>query len=308
MGKLQWIVLLCVITICYTRDGIILSGGQDSDSVEVFDPSSGQSCFLPSLPEIIYGHSMHNTLVCGGGGDLQTQTCLALVSGNWVPNHSLVEKRIFHSGWDSELGVILMGGYESLNTSEIVADLEGDMGEAAFDLESLTVGSCSISEQSTGTMVLTGGVASKRGVFQYSSVGFVGTLPSLGEGRYHHGCGEYYREVNGVRVQVLLVSGGIDGQQHLSSTEVLALTGNPTPTWTSVSPLPKAVAGLRCVSAGGLLYLTGGVDGEGLESEAVFAWQEENWEKVGDIRSARSYHAVSTIQIDQQEIQYCTWE
>ena len=51
----------------------------------------------------------------------------------------------------------------------------------------------------------------------------------------------------------------------------------------------------------------GGVD-EGLEeSDEVFAWveEEEEWEKVGEMREGRSYHAVSTIQMNHHAMQYC---
>ena len=105
--------------------------------MEVFDSNTGDSCYLPSLPGVTYGHTHHGALLCGGGGDLQT--CLALLSDKWVPIHTLLERRIFHSGWDSDKGFFLMGGYESLNTTEMVPLNDGELGEPAFTLQSQTV-------------------------------------------------------------------------------------------------------------------------------------------------------------------------
>ena len=117
--------------------GIILSGGQDSNTVGVFDSNTGDTCYLPSLPGVTYGHTHHGAIVCGGEGE--PQTCLAFSSGNWVPSHTLVEKRIFHSGWEFAQGLLLMGGYGSLNTTEIVSLRDGELGEPAFTLQSHTV-------------------------------------------------------------------------------------------------------------------------------------------------------------------------
>ena len=60
-----------------------------------------------------------------------------------------------------------------------------------------------------------------------------------------------------VCVQVLLVAGGLDGDDtHLSSTEVL--TGDST-AWTMATPLPRAVDGMRGISLDNTVYMTGKV-------------------------------------------------
>ena len=93
-------------------------------------------------------------------------------------------------------------------------------------------------------------------------------LPSLNEGRYLHGCGVYYA-ASGYQViitysilyycyykycQVFLVTGGWDGSNYLSSTELLT---SSTSSWTMANNLPRSMAGVRGVTLGGVLYMTG---------------------------------------------------
>ena len=60
-----------------------------------------------------------------------------------------------------------------------------------------------------------------------------------------------------VRVQVLLVAGGVDGDDNLlSSTEVLTVD---SPVWTMVTPLPRAVRGVGSVTLDNTVYMTGKV-------------------------------------------------
>ena len=54
---------------------------------------------------------------------------------------------------------------------------------------------------------------------------------------------------------IFLVTGGWDGAGvYLSSTEVLS---SPSSTWTMVSNLPRSMYGVRGVTLGGVLYMTG---------------------------------------------------
>jgi hypothetical protein len=117
--------------IIISMPGIILSGGYGaSTSVEVFVPSTGQSCSLPALPDERYGHTMDSLLICGGGWDSTTAatTCLSFTSGQWITSHTLVEERNYHTSWQTEQGLVLMGGYSSPDTSEILATAGGQGG------------------------------------------------------------------------------------------------------------------------------------------------------------------------------------
>ena len=58
-------------------------------------------------------------LQCGGGGS--PQSCYLFKDGNWTLSHSLREKRVRHSSWQTEEGrVVLLGGWFSNNTTETV--------------------------------------------------------------------------------------------------------------------------------------------------------------------------------------------
>ena len=112
--------------------GLLLAGGYGAEtSVEVFSPSTGQSCMLPSLPDQRYDHTANNLLLCGGEHAFTGTTCLTFSSGKWFTSHTLVEERSGHTSWQTEQGVVLMGGWYSPYTSDIL-DMAGDHWEASF--------------------------------------------------------------------------------------------------------------------------------------------------------------------------------
>ena len=120
----------------FSSPGIIISGGvtgydgPDIASVEVLDPTTGQVCSLPSIPEKRYEHTMENLTICGGGAwysPITTYTtCITFSSGEWVTSHVLGEERYAHSSWVTEEGTILLGGGFSPNTTGIVTQTEFD--------------------------------------------------------------------------------------------------------------------------------------------------------------------------------------
>ena len=120
-----------------TFPGLLISGGGDymepEASVEVFFPSTGQSCSLPSLPDDRYEHTMDNLLICGGNNS--DTSCLTFTSGEWVMSHTLVHRRVAHASWQTEDGrVVLMGGSYSIDTTETI-NLAGEQGEPSFDTQ-----------------------------------------------------------------------------------------------------------------------------------------------------------------------------
>ena len=103
-------------------------------SVEVFVPSTGQSCSLPSLPGDRYQHSMDGLLICGGGYySSDPTTCVSFSSGEWITSNTLVEERYYHTSWQTDQGTVLMGG-DSGFTSEIVP-MAGEQGGPSFAME-----------------------------------------------------------------------------------------------------------------------------------------------------------------------------
>ena len=121
--------------------GILLCGGEGSlDSVEVFLPSSGLSCSLPSLPDPRAGHTIDNLLLCGGGeypALPSNSACLTLSSGEWVTSHTLVSPRYGHTSWATDQGLLLLGGQDHFLESELVSPGEGQ-GELSFPLQHRT--------------------------------------------------------------------------------------------------------------------------------------------------------------------------
>ena len=53
---------------------------------------------------------------------------------------------------------------------------------------------------------------------------------------------------------MFLVAGGYDGSNFLSSTEMLTRTSSA---WVTVNNLPRKMDGVRGVTLGGVLYMTG---------------------------------------------------
>ena len=117
------------------QEGIILSGGNrpDGTSVEVFVPSTGKSCSLPSLPDGRAYHTMDGNLICGGYG---ISNCLSFSSGQWIITNTLLQSRYCHSSWQADQGLVLMGGYslEQGYTSEIL-QMAGEQGESSFAMQ-----------------------------------------------------------------------------------------------------------------------------------------------------------------------------
>jgi hypothetical protein len=112
--------------------GIILSGGYYAEqSVEVFVPSTGLSCSLPSLPYQRYYHTMDSLLICGG--EYSSTSCLSFTSGQWNKSHTLEEQRYAHTSWQREDGLVLIAGTSSRYTSEIVGVAGGQ--EPSFAMQ-----------------------------------------------------------------------------------------------------------------------------------------------------------------------------
>ena len=99
--------------------GIIVSGGLSSLSVELL-LGDGSSCWLPSLPARRSGHSQSGLVICGGGseylpgGEAATLTsCTTLEAGVWTTSHSLQQQRRDHLSWQTEGGILLLGGFDT---------------------------------------------------------------------------------------------------------------------------------------------------------------------------------------------------
>ena len=74
-------------------------------------------------------------LVCGGGpeGSLQSKTCLTLTAEGWVKTHDLHHERVKHISWTTDQGTVLIGGFMSQSTTEIVK--QPGLVELSFELK-----------------------------------------------------------------------------------------------------------------------------------------------------------------------------
>ena len=106
---------------------ILVSGGNPSDSVGrtagLLHTNGSWICSLPDLPYARQSHSQTGLTACGGWDAPARTSCHTLSSmGSWEETHSLDKMRRMHSAWDSPQGTILLGGYDSRTTSEILLE------------------------------------------------------------------------------------------------------------------------------------------------------------------------------------------
>jgi len=304
MLQLCGIVLLSLVSTGYAEylEGIAISGGggDSSRSVEVYQPSTGYSCSLPDLPDDRFGHTMDTDSLYICGGWLTASTCLHFSSGMWSISHTLVQERAYHSSWEREVGLVLVGGSDS-DCTEIVPVTEGQQGGTYFTMKYHTGLACGIPDLSTDSLVMTGGKFTRHLVSRYDSLGWVEDLPPLVEGRGDHACGSYVR-LDGA--QVLLVAGGfdVDNNQRLASTEVFTEESNR---WKLTNPLPRALEGFSGVTLGNIVYIIGGFDNS--SRDEILAWNDasQEWKQNGRMQVPRMFPAATTVKLVDEIINYC---
>ena len=77
---------------------------------------------------------MDMNIICGGGGATGSMTsCIKMTKDGWVTSHELQYKRLGHSSWVVEDGIILLGGQYAGKRTEI-ANWDGTT-EELFSLE-----------------------------------------------------------------------------------------------------------------------------------------------------------------------------
>ena len=84
---------------------LLITGGSGLDTAELYLPSLGTSCSLPSLPKVTYDHTVDNDIVCGGS--LTSDSCLkwSPSSGSWEDMLTLDIERYRHVSWTLGSGV-----------------------------------------------------------------------------------------------------------------------------------------------------------------------------------------------------------
>ena len=92
--------------------------------MEVFLPFSRMTYRLPSITgKLRVRHTLTGNVVCGGSYRDTDDNCLILTETGegWKPySQKLKQPRLGHSAWASPQGIVLMGGYDSSDTTELV--------------------------------------------------------------------------------------------------------------------------------------------------------------------------------------------
>ena len=108
--------------------------------VEVFNIKTKKTCQLPDLPgDARFMHSQCSNLLCGGGDDSVSRSCLMLdpLTGKFTPTSvTLREERSFHLCWNLEGengSTLLMGGSVSTRSTELVSS-DGSSSSTNFNL------------------------------------------------------------------------------------------------------------------------------------------------------------------------------
>ena len=110
---------------------ILVTGGwHESEwlgrSVELLDTNGTRLCSLPNLPYWRFSHSQTSLTCCGGDTYTLYDTvtsCITFNNGSWEKSHILTQEgRKDHSAWASPQGIMLLGGYYSRKTTEILLE------------------------------------------------------------------------------------------------------------------------------------------------------------------------------------------
>merc|ERR1711962_169241 len=139
-----------------------------------------------------------------------------------------------------------------------------------------------------------GGCCSHGKVDRYDSKGnYLNSLPDLLEARRRHACTTF---TSSSGEEGLLVAGGYNGGEYLSSTELFLPSKKQ---WTKGGDLPRAMRGLRAARLSERVVVTGGLDDGRNYRDEVLQYEEttEAWSEIGKMKKARDYHAVVEVDV-----------
>ena len=114
---------------------ILVVGGADGTagtSADILHADGTSWCSKKIFSQATFVHTLSGTTVCGGRNS--EGVCVPYQNNTWNQTASidLRNARKEHSSWQSSAGIVLMGGGDSLRTSEIV---NNGMSKDYFDLQ-----------------------------------------------------------------------------------------------------------------------------------------------------------------------------
>jgi len=268
-------------------------------------------CDLPDIPFPYgrFGATMEGNILCGGYGGVVGQNCIYYNMGSWInPKDILNQPRYVSSSWgrpnpnsNVEESHIYGGYYSPHNTSEIANTVDSN---PSYNYIDGNYGQCTI--QFDNYVVITGGFNGfVRTVAAYDENGNRNPLPSLVEGRAHHGCGHY---IDGSGDMVYLVTGGVVSASNNTVTTELSINEGP---WSTVSSgdLPTPRHALKGISLNNQVFMTGGWewDSTGDALGDVLQWDisSQKWILKSSIMT-RFFHSVSVLPWNDVE-PYCIY-
>ena len=97
---------------------------------------------------------------------------------------------------------------------------------------------------------------------------------------------------------MLLVTGGsvgLSATDYLSTTEVMTYSSGKPGSWRFAGQLPSPRLGLRGVTLGQGLYVTGGFSGSSYY-DSIVSWSgtSETWALAGNLTVGRTYHGLAS--------------
>ena len=108
------------VTGAETKSAILIAGGVSTEE-EIWIPDDNTICGIPSLPRGSYHGTLDGMKYCRPyGGNYGNETeCVGFDQGIWDRSNSgFKNRRSFHTSWETEDGIYLMGGEGSYQTSE----------------------------------------------------------------------------------------------------------------------------------------------------------------------------------------------
>ena len=115
------------------------------------------SCSLPSLPVARGAHTLVTNTACGGfTGQEGLDTCTSLTEGQWTQTHLLPSPRYSHTTWQIPDGSVILGGVGGDSQADLLKPIPGSVPEQIFNLNYTSIGSCSMSDDSTFSVIITG--------------------------------------------------------------------------------------------------------------------------------------------------------
>merc|ERR1719234_1270481 len=253
--------------------GLLVAGGSGvSYLAEFWSPEAEETqCDLRILKrDMSYGPTLN--LVNGIIFACFAQACdiLTAAEEGWQSGPSTIYSRRWHTSAVTPQGLLLVGGFDSSNTTELLP-LDGGDSQESFTLSPSRDNHCSIHVDES-TIVLIGGKGEGAGLStEYSGLEgenypTVKQLPELIVGREGHACGSYKVEER----QFLIVAGGFDGNVDLDSTEVLDYTSGGG--WRRTGPLPSLRFQAQGANVNGVFHVVGGYKEQYTQFSNILAW------------------------------------